>query len=77
MCYLAGYDLVEDGREDEEEEQKVILAKGGNIATNTSTSSRLSLCPACPDRSPVADLARHNARYHRDKTVKGMPAHYY
>ena len=30
-----------------------------------------SVCPVCPNRPPVKDLARHNARYHKEKKVGG------
>lgn len=29
------------------------------------------VCPVCPNRPPVKDLARHNSRYHQEKTAKG------
>jgi len=45
-----------------EEEEEVVGKKGCDGS---------SVCPLCPNRPPVADLARHNVRYHKEKKAPG------
>jgi hypothetical protein len=37
----------------------------------TTVAAVLLVCPQCPNRPPVRDLARHNARYHKEKKTRG------
>jgi hypothetical protein len=41
------------------------------LSTEEMTAAVLLVCPQCPNRPPVRDLARHNARYHKEKKTRG------
>jgi hypothetical protein len=43
------------------------------LSTDETTVAAVALlvCPQCPNRPPVRDLARHNARYHKEKKTRG------
>jgi hypothetical protein len=43
----------------------------GKAAFATDETTVLLVCPQCPNRPPVRDLARHNARYHKEKKTRG------
>jgi hypothetical protein len=45
----------------------------GKAAFATDETTVLLVCPQCPNRPPVRDLARHNARYHKEKKTRGTP----
>jgi hypothetical protein len=43
----------------------------GKASFATDETTVLLVCPQCPNRPPVRDLARHNARYHKEKKTRG------
>ena len=74
LIVFPGYDddIAVDGKHDEEESTGTGQGAGTGGAGG---GGGLLVCPACPDRPPVRDLARHNHRYHREKKVRGNTQH--